>query len=310
MTCPSKACDAAPLTPYIPVLEQVSGLRRNRNLARLAIELIQETQPPVTIRQLYYLLVGRGQIPNSEGAYRRVQQLIAWLRKNGIIPYSWITDRTRSPIDVSTWDDTADFLDTVRQAYRKSLWQSQPDYLEIWLEKDALSGVFSAITQTYQVRLMVGRGFSSISFLYEAAMDLANIKKPIHIYFFGDHDPSGRNIEAKVLESLKLHGINLRHFERVAILAEDIKRYNLPPAPAKKKDPRYRSYVQRFGSVAVELDALPPDVLRERVEACIVRHINVQEWNRLAVIERAEQDALSKIVQSYCTPRTREDTSR
>jgi len=115
------------------------------------------------------------------------------------VPYDWFVDRLRRPDKLSTWTDASDYLDTVRRAYRKDLWDSQDDYVEIWLEKDALSSFFANITRQYQVTLMVCRGFASISFLYEAAMDLADIDKPIYIYFFGDHDPSGRNIEAKIV---------------------------------------------------------------------------------------------------------------
>lgn len=253
-------------------------------------------EPPVTIRQLYYQLVGHGHVQNTHGSYRQIQHLLVWLRRQGVIPYNWIVDRTRQPIEDSTWSDLGDFADTVRQAYRKSLWQSQPDYVEFWLEKDALSSFFERITRPYQVRLMVGRGFSSISFLYEAAMDLRDVRKPIYIYHFGDHDPSGHSIEAKIRSTLNEHGIVLEKFERVAILPEDIKRFNLPPALAKRTDPRYRHFVKRYGTESVELDALPPDELRKRIMSCITRHIDAEEWRRLQVIEDAEQRTLAKII--------------
>jgi len=281
------------------VLEPLSRLRRNRSLADAIIETVQEVEPPVTIRQLFYALQSRGRIALTRQAYRQVQHLTAWLRYEGVIPYDWFVDRTRRPDELSTWADSTDYLDTVRQAYRKNLWEGQSDYVEIWLEKDALSSFFANITRQYLVTLMVCRGFSSISFLYEAAMDLSRIEKPIYIYFFGDHDPSGRNIESKVVESLGRHGVELDEFLRVAILPEDIEEYKLPPALAKKSDPRYSKFVQEYGTNAVELDALPPKELRKRISDCIVQHIDVDEWRRLRVIEKEEQALLARIADQF-----------
>jgi len=277
------------------VIEPLSRLRRNRSLADAIISTIKEVEPPVTIRQLFYALQSRGHIALTHQAYRQLQHLTAWFRYEGVVPYDWFVDRTRRPGELSTWTDPTDYLDMVRQAYRKNLWQGQSDYVEIWLEKDALSSFFANITRQYLVTLMVCRGFSSISFLYETAMDLSRIEKPVYIYFFGDHDPSGRNIESKVVEFLERHGVELDGFQRVAILPEDIEEYKLPPALAKKSDPRYSKFVQEYGTNAVELDALPPKELRKRISDCIVQHIDVDEWRRLRVIEKEEQALLVRI---------------
>jgi hypothetical protein len=284
------------------VLEPLYLTRRSFVLAEAITQLFKETGLRLSVRQIYYQLASRKYISlDSRKSYRAVQRLMAKLRYEGAIPYNWVVDRTRQPIDVSSWNGTTDFFETVREAYRKSLWQSQPDYVELWLEKDALSGFFSPITSKFQVRLMVGRGFSSISFLYEASMDLIQVKKPIYVYFFGDHDPSGRLIESKVIDSLQRHGVHVANFERIAILPEDIERYNLPPNPAKATDPRYRRFVEKYGEQAVELDALPPVVLRERITNCITQHLDMAEWERLKVIEEQEAQSIRAFLECFPT---------
>lgn len=90
-------------------------------------------------------------------------------RRQGIIPWDWIEDRIRQPRVVSMWRDLSDFLEAARHAYRKDIWANQPSYLEVWLEKDALSGIFEDITSEYGVTLMVGRGYNSWSALKDAA---------------------------------------------------------------------------------------------------------------------------------------------
>jgi hypothetical protein len=58
------------------------------------------------------------------------------------IPWDWIEDRLRQPRAVSMWADLTDFAETARRAYRRDVWPSQSRYVECWLEKDALSGIF------------------------------------------------------------------------------------------------------------------------------------------------------------------------
>jgi hypothetical protein len=91
-------------------------------------------------------------------------------------------------------------------------------YVEIWLEKDALSGVLYPVTSEWDVPLMVTRGYSSLSFLHEAAEAITDQGKPAYIYYFGGHDPSGRDItratEAGLREFAPAAEI---HFKRIAV---------------------------------------------------------------------------------------------
>ena len=74
-------------------------------------------------------------------------------RKAGEIPWDWIEDRLRRPRAVAMWADLADFAETARRAYRRDIWDTQPGYLECWLEKDALSGIFEDLLDPYGVTL-------------------------------------------------------------------------------------------------------------------------------------------------------------
>ena len=76
-------------------------------------------------------------------------------------------------------------------------------YVEVWLEKDALSGVVFPITGELDVPLMVTRGYPSISFLHGAAETIARQGKPSYLYYFGDHDPSGVDITRSVADGIQ-----------------------------------------------------------------------------------------------------------
>jgi len=172
-----------------------------------------------------------------------------------------------------------------------------PVYVEIWCEKDALAGVLMEETQTYDVPLMVARGYASLSFLHSAAMAIEAKDKPAYIYHFGDYDPSGvdaaRDIEAKLRRYAP--GAEI-HFERPAVTREQIEQWNLPTRPTKQTDTR----AKKFGSAtSVELDAIPARRLRDLVRECIERHVDREKLALLRVAEQSERELLVKWAATY-----------
>jgi hypothetical protein len=97
---------------------------------------------PMTLRQVFYRLVSAHILENTEASYKRLSYTLVQARQEGMVPWPWIEDRLREPRRVGMWDDLADFAETAARAYRRDVWATQPGYLEVWLEKDALSGVF------------------------------------------------------------------------------------------------------------------------------------------------------------------------
>jgi hypothetical protein len=115
------------------------------------------------------------------------------MRRAGGLPYDYLADNTRWQRKPRTFDSVEDALTDTAAFYRKNLWTTADCYVEIWLEKDALSGVIYPVTSLYDVPLMVARGYASLSFLHSAAEYINSLTVPAHIYHFGDFDPSGVN---------------------------------------------------------------------------------------------------------------------
>ncbi len=182
------------------------------------------------------------------------------------------------------------------EAYRRSLWDDQDAYVEIWLEKDALAGVVYQETGRWDVPLMVTRGYPSISYLYEAADCISELEKPAYLYYFGDPDPSGvdipRNVQSRITEFAPDAEI---HFETVAVTPEQIKVWQLPTRPTKKTDSRSKS----FKGESVEVDAIPPKQLKGLVSDCITQHIDEEIWERTQQIERSEAATLKTLVEEF-----------
>ena len=72
--------------------------------------------------------------------------------------------------------------------------------IEIWLEKDALAGVFMPVTSKYDIPLMVTRGYPSLSFLHASAKAL---KDGAIIYIFSDYDAAGAGIDRNIEKGLR-----------------------------------------------------------------------------------------------------------
>jgi hypothetical protein len=247
----------------------------------------------MTVRQVYYLATVRGLVDKTEKGYRDVANNLTKMRRAGRLPYDWLVDNTRRMRKPTTFSSIAEALETIRNVYRKSLWDDADDYVEIWIEKDALSGVVYPVTARYDVPLMVARGYASVSFLYSAAEEIARQDRPCFIYHFGDHDPSGVNAGEKIDETLRSLAPDADiTFKRVAVTPAQIKLWNLPSRPTKTTDPR----AVGFSDESVELDAIPPDDLRGLVRDVIERHMPRERLAELQAIEAKEREELSGLI--------------
>jgi hypothetical protein len=267
--------------------------RRTKGAIRAIKAALHDTlaaEHPMTVRQVFYRMVSRGAIAKTEGEYKRtVVRLLGQMRWDGEIPFGWIADNTRWMRKPQTDSSVEAALRRVAESYRRSLWDDQPVYVEIWLEKDALAGVLYPETDSWDVPLMVTRGYPSLSYLNEAAEVIEAQGKPAYLYYFGDYDPSGLDIPRKVEEGIRKRapGADI-HFERVAVTAEQIEAWALPTRPTKRNDSRSKG----FQGESVEVDAIPAGTLRSLVKDCIVRHVDQRALEVQRVAEESERELL------------------
>ena len=250
---------------------------------------------PLTLRQIYYQLVGKGYIDNKVSEYTMLSGLLKHARLAEYISWDDIEDRVRTYHNLIGWHDSEQFkrqeLRDFLKDYRRDLMQSQDIYIEIWIEKDALSSIFTKVAKPFTIPVVVCKGFSSISFLndYKERLDCYD-KKPVLLYF-GDFDPSGvemlKAMETTLQDELNVTGIE---FKRVALLPDDIHRYKLPHSPEalKKTDTRSRNHVAQYGELAVELDALRPDILEQKITDAIINEIDIDIFNEEIKIQTSE----------------------
>lgn len=264
---------------------------------RAAIHDVLEEQHPATLRGVFYQLVSRGVVPKTEAAYKStVGRLLTRMRLDGEVPFEWVADNTRWVRKSASFANLGDMLRRSQDLYRRDLWASQDAYVEVWLEKEALAGVLFDVTDEWDVPLMVTRGYPSLTYVASAAEAIRDVAKPAHLYYFGDHDPSGvdipRSVEARLRELAPAAEIT---FSVVAVTAEQIVSLGLPTRPTKATDSRSRN----FAGESVEVDAIPAPTLRAMVGDVIEAHVDRDALARLQLIEDAERDTLDEMVSMY-----------
>jgi hypothetical protein len=248
---------------------------------------------PMTVRQVFYQASVRGIVEKTEAGYAKVQTDLVLMRRAGTLPYGWLTDSTRWERKPQTYVGVEEALQETARFYRKALWADADCYVEVWLEKDALSGVVYPITSTYDVPLMVARGYASLSFLHSAAEYIAGLDVPTYIYHLGDFDPSGVNAGEKIEETLNELAPEAEiFFKRIAVTPVQIAEFALPTRPTKESDTRSKS----FGSVSVELDAIDPSILRRIVQEAIEEHLPAERLEVLKAAEESERKLITKLV--------------
>lgn len=273
-----------------------STLKRRRSNAELAeiddaiIQVLQD-EHPATVRSVFYRVMSAGAVEKTENGYRLIGRQLLKLRRQDRIPYGWISDGTRYVLQNRRHDSASDAIVSMASVYRRRIWSTQAEQVQLFTEKDALRGVVSPITTRWDVPLGIMRGYPSESFVFEVAKDLP-LDRHTHLYQLGDHDPSGvdawRSFEAKVRAFNPAAPVT---FTRLAVTPEQIAEMDLPTRPTKQSDSRAKSFI----GGSVEVDAIAPSVLRSMVEQAILDHLDIDAWEALQEVERHERSALFEI---------------
>jgi hypothetical protein len=283
----------------VKTLYQASPLKRHRRTKaelldfKTALAAIVDEIKPCTVRQCFYQASVRGVCDKTETGYGQVQRALVELRRDCFVPYASIVDHTRYMLKPATYDSVSEFLEITAQTYRRAVWTDLPDYVECWLEKDALRGVLSPVTLQYDVPLMVARGYASLSFLHGSAEAFrwhTQQGKTCHLIHLGDFDPSGVNAAEKIRDTIQelAPEIDL-HFTRLAVTEKQIAEWNLPTRPTKKSDTRAKNW---SGGDSVELDAIHPDQLRKLLSQELERFVPDRLLSSLQAAENSERDVM------------------
>jgi len=237
----------------------------------------------LTLRQLYYQFVAKGLIENSIQSYKKLGSVISDARLAGLIDWNSIEDRTRVLKSPPSWKDPSAIIQTAAKQYNIDMWENQPFYVEVWVEKDALISVVERACAKYDVPFYACKGYSSQSSTYHAGKRLleAHLRgKDILVIHLGDHDPSGMDMTRDNFERLSMFAGFSIHVDRIALNMDQVLEYSPPPAPAKVKDLRYEGYVKNYGDECWELDALHPSIINTMITERLDDIVDAEAWKK------------------------------
>lgn len=251
----------------------------------------------LTLRALHYQLVGIGMF-NTVQHYKRVVAAMIEARRKGIVAYEQFSDHEREMLGLTSarktnLDDKISYAKTQVEAwmtsYSKNRWENQPDYIEVWIEKKALQGVFRPVCMEKEVALCPCKGYPSLTFLNDAAARFKAAEgrgqNPTIIYF-GDHDPSGEDIPRSLNDNfIQDFGVMVTVDVR-ALNKSQCLELKLPAAPAKSTDSRTANF---DGLGQIELDAVQPELLATWTEGAIDDYFDPDRGEALDEIEDEER---------------------
>lgn len=279
-------------------------------------EIIEEYQDEgyvLTLRQLHYQLVTKNYIINHDTAYKKLSNILDDCRYAGIVDWSAIEDRGRVPYLPYWAHDSQDALNDTIESFRIDRQKGQQNHVELWTEKDALSGILRRSTEKYHIQLVVNKGYTSSSAIYRAyqrCVQRISAGQQVTILYFGDHDPSGLDMIRDIRERLEFFlrmGDNHELFQfreisswfkviPIGLTMQQIRKYKLPANPTKLTDSRSDNYVKQFGKICWEVDALKPQVLTQIVETNVEHQIDMDLFNKMLQIEDKELRILKGFV--------------
>jgi len=279
-------------------------------------KVINEYDFRLTVRQIYYRLVSPPfqLFSNSLRSYKNLIRILTKARERGDVDWTRIEDRRRHTSEgESGYDSVEDYLkswanalDNLGLHYNRKRWTAQHKIVQVWVEKEALASLFEQATAPYGVVVFPTVGYSSLTMFMEALQQFQRTEKDIVILDYRDHDPSGVDMTRDVRDRLaKYAGIlcyddvaERLEIKRVALTIDQVRSLGLSPNPTKKADKRSPAYIAQYGDQCWELDAYPPDQLRQLIEDAIRGEIDLGAWDRVgeeSASERAKLVAATKV---------------
>lgn len=246
---------------------------------------------PLTLRQVFYRLVGAHGYAKTEKAYDRLCENMNLARRARVIPFSAIRDDGFHGARWQGWqslEGAQRSLIATAEGYRIDRQRGQPVQLAVWCEAAGMAPQLERVCGPYSVPVYSSGGFDSVTVKHDMAQSFSRIGRA-RILHIGDHDPSGVHIFGSLDEDVRAFIGEFggdAEFIRLAVIPDHIARYGLPTAPPKETDRR------NFTGETVQAEALPPDVLASILQDAIGANLDMDVFRQAVETEAAERAAL------------------
>ncbi len=255
-------------------------------------------QHPLTGRQIYYGMIGRGVIDKNEAIYAKILDILNRGRRAGMIPWTAIRDDGPTLHVPHGYDGAWQFLSTVNRAasvYRRNRQDGQAVFIEVWCEAGGMVPQLIRAADEFGVPVSSSGGFDSVTVKHQAAERFIERDVPTIVLHIGDYDPSGCSIIDSAAEDITAFcdytAPGIVQFRRLAVTPDQIIELGLPTAPPKAD--------QKCGETmteTVQAEAIPPDVIASLVVDEITSLMDMDIYHDLLDAEAAERaDLVARI---------------
>jgi hypothetical protein len=271
-----------------PTTTRVRGFAPWRPIARTqalleTVEAIQAEYPaylPLTIRQIFYRLVGVHDYPKTERSYKNLCEILNRARRSMLIEFAAIRDDGITKRVPHYWKDAAQLIETfvsAAESFTLHRQHCQPRHLVFAVEAAGMVPLVEQIAKPYGITVISSGGFDSTTAKYAMAQTLSEFPEP-EVLHIGDHDPSGVHVFFSMAEDVQafvasLSAVSAPRFTRLAVTPEQITELALPTAPPKETDRR------SFEGETTQVEAIPPDVLAGIVLGAITTRLDQAAYN-------------------------------
>jgi hypothetical protein len=288
------------------------GLDKKITRERLAAveEVLEEYRSylPLTVRQVFYRLVGKG-YPKTENFYDSIQEFCNRARRGGHIRFSAIRDDGVSRQGGETslcYESPQEYYASEEELYNhyhRSWHADQPAYVAVLCEAAGMVPMLEHAVGDYRVEVASSSGFDSLTVkhdLFEDALGrYEDFGQETILLHLGDHDPSGVSVYESMEEDLEAFcgdydeaTGDLIEVRRVALTPGQIADLGITTTPdeIKPSDSRSRSFIARGLEPAAQLEAIPPDTLSAVVRQAVESTLDLDVLRASREQERLERD--------------------
>ena len=269
---------------------------------------------PLTIRQVFYRLVGDQGYPKTENFYAAVQEASNRARRSGRIEFASIRDDgvSRRGGERHTYKTPRDYYkihETLSNFYLRSWHDDQPTFVRLLSEASGMVPLLERAVGSLRIGVASSSGFDSLTVkhdLFEDALQRfkEHSQKTVLLHV-GDHDPSGVSIHESMAEDLAAFcedssaadvDDQIIELRRVALLPEQISLYSIETTPddIKPTDSRSRAFLERGLAPAAQLEAIPPETLTEIVRQAVEDALDMDVLRQSRDRERRERREVGK----------------
>lgn len=260
---------------------------------------------PMTVRQIFYRLVGAYEYEKTEKGYNRLAENLVRARRAQLISFRDIRDDGTIGQGGGGYEDEDQFWQAVKSSgehYEKDRLLPQDVSVELWCEAAGMVPQLVHAVEDYCIPVYSTGGFSSVTVTHEIATRARRTykdgKKTVFLHV-GDYDPSGQSIfdsmSKDALYFVAGYGNgNIADAEevflpkRVALTAEQVEEHDLPTAPPKASDSRSANWYDE----TCQLEAMPPDLLAETVRNAVEEELDLQLHEDVLEEESDERDSI------------------